>query len=234
LVKKICFKLIVFFLLIVYLKLYKGLAQEAGKGFRMSIPKEKMPSEKSAALTVLGEIILGATTPKHLALSLGKSPPAIMKQLNLLKEMGWVKLGEKKGKFQHYEISWDRVVSFCLSKAPRLQYATHLSGEVHDLRRRLSQNERFKLLFINYMMERYRTRKALLETLGFCVVPSVPEIMENFEESLLYLLPKIKVKSKTKEDKELLTLLKKWAEFASKYAPAYRPFELALKTLGFL
>jgi hypothetical protein len=42
------------------------------------------------------------------------------------------------------------------------------------------------------------------------------------------------VKSKTKEDKELLTLLKKWAEFASKYAPAYRPFELALKNLGFL
>jgi len=118
----------------------------------MSIPKEKVLNEKSPALAVLGEIALGVTTPKHLALSLDKSSPAIMKQLNLLKDIGWVKLGEKKGKFQHYEINWDRVVSFYLSKAPRLQYAAHLSMELHDVRRRLSQNERFKLLFINYMI----------------------------------------------------------------------------------
>lgn len=232
-VKKISFRLIVFILLIVYLKLYKSLEEKASRGFRMSIPKEKMPSEKSPALAVLGEIALGATTPKHLAVSLDKSPPAIMKQLNLLKEIGWVKLGEKKGKFQHYEINWDRVVSFYLSKAPRLRYASHFLGGVHNLRQRLCQNERFKQLFINYMMERYRTRKALLETLEFSVVPSVPEVMENFEESLIYLLPKIKVESKTKEDKELLMLLKKWTEFASKYVPPYRPLELALKNLGF-
>lgn len=216
-----------------FLKLYKGLLhKEDDRGFKMSISKETMLSKKSAALTVLEGIALGTTTSKHLALSLGKSPPAIMKQLNLLKEIGWVKLGEKKGKFQHYEINWDRVILFYLSKAPRLQYASNHSEEAYDLRRRLRQNERFKLLFINYMMERYRIRKLLLETLGFCIVPSVPEIMENFEESLLYLLPKIKVKSK--EDKELLTLLKKWAKFASKYVPAYRPLESALKSLGFL
>ena len=101
----------------------------------MSIPKEKMPSEKSPALAVLGEIALGATTPKHLALSLDKSPPAIMKQLNLLKEIGWVKLGEKKGKFQHYEINWDKVVSFYLLRAPRLKFAAYYidSGQVHVL-----------------------------------------------------------------------------------------------------
>jgi len=236
LVKKISFGLIVLLLLIVYLKLYKSLEEKASRGFRMSIPKEKMPSEKSPALAVLGEIALGATTPKHLALSLDKSPPAIMKQLNLLKEIGWVKLGEKKGKFQHYEINWDKVVSFYLLRAPRLKFAAYYidSGQVHGLIRKLSQNERFELLFINYLMERYRSQKALLKVLGFYVAQSVPDIMENFEESLLYLLPKIKVKSKTKEDNELLTLLKKWAEFASKYTPAYRPLELALKNLGFL
>lgn len=235
-VKKIFFRLIVFFSLIVYLKLYKGLEEEAGRGFRMSIPKEKMPSEKSAALAVLGEIALGATTPKHLALSLDKSPPAIMKQLNLLKEIGWVKLGEKKGKFQHYEINWDKVISFYLSRAPRLKFAAyHIDSQhVHDLIQRLSQSERFKLLFICYLVERYSSRKALLKTLGFYIAQSVPEIMENFEESLLHLLPKVKVKPKTKGDKELLALLKRWADFASKYVPACRPLELALKNLGFL
>jgi len=35
----------------------------------------------------------------------------------------------------------------------------------------------------------------------------------------------------TKEDKELLSLLKKWREIASEYVPAYRPLESAFKNL---
>lgn len=189
---------------------------------------------KASALVVLSEIALGVTTPKHLALSLGKSPPAIMKQLNYLRKTGWIKRGEKEGKFQHYEINWDEIIPFFLSRAPRLSFAAYHvdSLQVRDLIRRFSQCERFKQLFIYYLMERSRSRKALVETLGFYVAQSVPEVMENFEESLMYLLPRAKWKLKEKEDEELFSLLKKWTEIASKYVPPYRPLELSLKNLG--
>jgi len=197
---------------------------------------EKAFAVKASALAVLSEITLGATTPKHLASSLGKSPPAIIKQLNWLRKIGWIKLGEKEGKFQHYEINWDEIIQYHLSRAPRLSFvAYHIdSRRVRDLIQKLSQSERFKLLFINYLTERYRSRKALVENLGFYVGTSVPEIMENFEESLMYLLPKVKRNLRNTEDEELFSLLKKWREIASEYVPAYRPLESALKTLGLL
>lgn len=191
---------------------------------------------KSPALAVLLEMASGATTPKHLSLSLDRSPPAIMKQLNYLRKTGWIRLGEKEGKFQHYEIDWDKLISFYLSKAPKLHFIAYYtdSHRVHDLVQKLTQCGRFRELFIHYLMERHSSRKALAATLGFCVTQSEVEIMENFEESLNYLLPKVKRKFKTKEDEELYRLLKEWTEIASKYVPAYRPLESALKTLGFL
>ena len=202
----------------------------------MSVSIARVASMRSPALAVLLEIGSGATTPKHLALSLNRSPPAIMKQLKYLRKTGWIRLGEKEGKFQHYEIDWDKLISFYLSRAPKLYFVAYYvdSGRVHDLIQKLTQCGHFRELFIHYLMERHSSRKALIETLGFCVAQSEVEIMENFEESLMYLLPMVKRKFKTKEDEELYNLLKEWTEIASKYVPAYRPLESALKALGFL
>lgn len=195
--------------------------------------ENEVSSINEPALVVLLEIALAATTPKQIALSLGKSPPAVMKQLNWLRERGWIRRGEKKGKLQHYEIVWNKIISFFLRKAPKLNYVNNIEiQQFPSFVHKLSRNERFKELFIYYLMERYRSRKALFGTLGFNIPQSVPQLMENFENSLIYLLPKIKKKPKTKEDKELFRLLEKWRENASDYIPAYRPLESAFKKMG--
>ncbi|WNZ29953.1 MAG: ArsR family transcriptional regulator [Candidatus Bathyarchaeota archaeon] len=188
------------------------------------------------ALTVLFEIASSVNTPKQIALSLDKSPPAIMKQLNWLREMGWIKRGEKRGKLQQYIIDWNKILIFFLRKAPKLNYLKETTKLQYfpTLASKLSQNERFKQLFIFYIMERYKSRRELFRIVGFDIPLSVPQFMENFEDSMIYLLPQIQKKAKTSEDKELLKLLKEWKKNAEDYIPPNAPLKAALKKMDLI
>lgn len=49
----------------------------------------------------------GINNPKNIAGALEVKPPSVIYQLHRLKHVGFVKIGEKEGKVQHYEIDWE-------------------------------------------------------------------------------------------------------------------------------
>jgi len=56
---------------------------------------------------VLLLLVKGVDNPKSISGGLGVKPPSVIYQLQRLKRIGLVALGEKEGKIQHYKISWD-------------------------------------------------------------------------------------------------------------------------------
>jgi|GEM_PF-3720551 len=56
---------------------------------------------------VLLLIVNGVDNPKSIGEGLGVKPPSVIYQLQRLKRIGLVALGEKEGKIQHYKINWD-------------------------------------------------------------------------------------------------------------------------------
>jgi len=63
---------------------------------------------------VLFALIAGKKSLVEISSMIGDTPPAVIKQLWKLRKVGIVKLGEKKAKFQNYEVIWGQLVkNFC-------------------------------------------------------------------------------------------------------------------------
>lgn len=82
-----------------------------------------MGSLKTDALSNLGTskvflcIVNGISNPKAIAKHLEIKPPPVIQQLRRLQKLGIIKLGEKIGKIQNYEIDWNNFLDRFLDNA---------------------------------------------------------------------------------------------------------------------
>lgn len=101
-------------------------------------------------------IIKGKKNPKATADFLGIKPPPVIEQLRRLRSIGVVKLGEKAGKEQNYEIDWDKFLVLFIEQAMQKRKKTkdvlvyELPEEVEKIRT-LKGNKYFKQLVEFYM-----------------------------------------------------------------------------------
>ena len=79
-----------------------------------------MSLSSEASSDVLFSLILGRVNPKAIAEHTGDSPASVVEQLNKLRAEAYVKRGEKDGKYQLYEVHWDKVISDAIRVAPLL------------------------------------------------------------------------------------------------------------------
>ncbi|MEM2865645.1 MAG: helix-turn-helix domain-containing protein [Candidatus Hadarchaeales archaeon] len=105
---------------------------------------------------VFFRMVLGETTPKAIAEALGTKPSTVVEHLRRLQEMGVVRLGEKEGKYQHYEIDWGRFAraflrhSYTLSllqEGGRTEELEEMKGVAEELGRMEEFRELLRLYF---------------------------------------------------------------------------------------
>jgi len=185
---------------------------------------------------VLFSLILGRTNPKAIAEHIGDSPSSVVEQLNKLREEGYVKRGEKDGKYQPYLINWHRLIDEAIRLAPLLSdswgvlYTANKDEESergYKSIRRNVQLRKFIRAFIQGIARResevavhmsYYYREMVEEPLrGWRTLDAV---MRDFEYGLLFIFPKLD-KSAMKGMSELYEGLKLWYDLC----------ELALQSL---
>jgi len=183
-----------------------------------------------ASSDVLFSLILGLTNPKVIAEHIGDSPPSVVEQLNKLREEGYVKRGEKEGKYQPYLINWDRLVYGAIQVAPLLidglvTLNTAGRGEEGENKiKALRQNAQLRS-FIRGFMEAVARRESsvdVYQTYRYRAGGGSPlrgwrtfnELMRDFEHGLLFMFPKLeRGKFQANSMLELYDGLKLWNDF---------------------
>ena len=185
----------------------------------MQMPEVIDPFASVRTSDVFFQLVLGRTTPKEIASSLETKPPSVVEHLHKLRGMGIVKLGEKKGKYQHYRIDWRKfaVVFFDHVYTPQVQEAAlrlwkeNLREEMERERRLLKEvigelrrSEHFRALLQGYF-------KGLAEDMDLGLYPrrTVWGAIYCFEDAL-DCVPSLKKRIKDPELRKLLILLEKW------------------------
>jgi len=195
-----------------------------------------------AASAVLFELIAGRRSPIEISRAIGDTSPAVIKQLWKLRKAGIVILAEKVGKFQNYNVKWERLVEEAVGRMINLGTAmvlASLSNNVErynlleDVKRRLSKNKRFQSLFKAFMEEEAKRRETA--DVYLITTETSQDAVDKFEKFLPRLFPSLKKDVTEPEMAELLLLLKIVCE-AIEEANNFEtlPLRNALKQMGFL
>jgi len=172
---------------------------------------------------VFFQLVLGRITPKAIAASLGTKPPAVVEHLHKLRGTGVVELGEKKGKYQHYEIDWKRFVHefFEHIYTPGVQRVHLRSGdgaverEMGSMKEIMGELKRSEL-FLG-MLRRYFENLARDMEGELYPKRTVWGAIYCFEEALWY-VPQILDKVTNPETRKLLALLERWNRYMQRFS----------------
>jgi DNA-binding transcriptional ArsR family regulator len=184
------------------------------------------PFAIDGASMVFYQLAIGHTTPKKISLKLGLKPPTVVEHLHQLQDLGVVKLGEKRGKWQHYEINWKKFARAVIEHAPILtlcgitrppfypkkEWEKSWGKETQKIKRlkrkfdQLGKNKHFQELVKNYftMLAGYMDdgwRWGVDQTLFDAIV--------EFEDAIGR-IARLKKKVKDPELSKLFRLLKEW------------------------
>jgi len=130
----------------------------------------------------------------EIALILKIKPSSVFEHLVRLRRINIVLIGKRRGKFQEYEIDWNRFCDLFLREAPRS------TQRKINMRRELNGNIAFNTLVKEYLKE-----IRLLKNI------TLYRAMNEFEEGLIRIFPRIKVRETSTNDKKLMVqALEKW------------------------
>lgn len=164
-------------------------------------------------------------TPLDISFMLRISQSAVVKHLDKLRAVGLVKRGKKVGRYQPYEIDWDRVCDLLLREAPVFGPMLE-SGTLKGLADRLLSNEHFKRLVREYFTALAR---AIDEHGRLRVSPpdlTIQGAIENFEGWLNVFASKLKENVREPKLKDLVEALKEWRSYLPGFVNAE---ELAMR-----
>lgn len=195
--------------------------------------------EVHATSEVLFQLIAGRRSPREISRAISDTPPAVIKQLWKLRHDGFVKLGEKVGKFQNYDVIWERLVEEVVNRMVNLATGLVLSSLTHNVERynlldslkgKLKKNKHFQSLFRTFLEEEVRRRAT--RDVYLITTQTFQDAVNKFERFLPQFLPSLKADP---EKAELLSLLKTLCD-AIEEANDFEavPLKNALQKMGFL
>jgi len=165
-----------------------------------------------ATSSVLFQLIAGKRSPIEISRAIGDTSPAVIKQLWRLRKAEIVKLAEKKGKFQNYDVIWEQLVKEAVDRMINLGTALVLASLSHnterynsleDIKRKLRKNKHFQSLFKAFIEEEEKRRET--RDIYLITTETFRDAINKFEKFLPRFLPSLKADS---EKAELLSLLK--------------------------
>ena len=193
----------------------------------------------SAASDVLFQLIAGRRSPIEISRVIGDTSPAVIKQLWRLRKAGIVKLAGKTGKFQNYDVVWERLVEEVVGRMINLSTAIVLASLSHNverynlldgLKRKLKKNEHFRSLFRVFLEEEAKRRETgyvyLITTETF------QDAVDKFEKFMPGFIPSLKADPEKAELLSLLKILCDAIEEANNFEAI--PLKNALRKAGFL
>jgi predicted transcriptional regulator len=227
----------VFSWLVLYIKNARVIIGEIVR--RKEINKDILRSR--AVSDVLFQIIAGERSPIEISRAVGDTPPAVIKQLWRLRKAGVVTLAEKAGKFQNYNVNWERLMEEAANRMISLGTAMVLASLSNNVERynllaslgdKLKKNEHFGSLFKAFFEEEAKRRET---TDVYLTTETFQDAVSKFERFLPSFCPSLRVKSTDAETKELLSLFKTLCE-AIEEASGFEaiPLKRALEKTGFL
>jgi DNA-binding Lrp family transcriptional regulator len=145
------------------------------------------PLSNHGTSKVFLELCSGPRNPKIIADSLKIKPPPAIEQLRRLQELKIVKLGQKVGRAQNYEIDWKIFLDLFVERAFS-QKATHAQQQREEIKT-LTKNRYFEE-FVKLYVCRVLRQVTLLGA------------MQEFENSLLHTLTLKKPKKLDDRDKQ--------------------------------
>ena len=160
------------------------------------------PLSNTGTSKVFRELCSDPKNPKKIADSLGIKSPPIIEQLRRLQKVGIVKLGQKIGRAQNYEIDWKSFLELFIDRSftQKVTYTQSYREEIKTL----VDNKYFKQ-FVKLYICRVLGRVTLLEA------------MQEFENGLLHSLPfKKKEIYDDKEKQDFFDKMRLWYNRARK------------------
>ncbi|RLF10468.1 MAG: hypothetical protein DRJ69_03090 [Thermoprotei archaeon] len=148
-------------------------------------------------------------TPLDISLMLRISQSAVVKHLDKLRAVGLVKRGKKVGRYQPYEVDWDRACELLLREAPIFGPMLE-SGTLKELADRLLSNEHFKKLVREYFtaLARIVNEHGRLRALPPSL--TIQGAIESFEGWLNVYASELKEDVEEPTLKDLIVALKEW------------------------
>lgn len=168
---------------------------------------------------VFYELASGKTRPKEIAESLKMKSPSVVEQLNRLRSTGFVRLGEKIGRNQHYKIDWRHIAATLPQLCPRLGIIVRLvklAGRPRYAGRALTQQRLASNKALRRLIEDYLKNLSEYErSVGYAEPVSILDAFKGMEEALLMLYPALrKGIIEGDEVQDLHALLADWYEEA--------------------
>lgn len=152
------------------------------------------------------ELVLGNSTITDIASALGIKPPSVVEQIIRLQNAGIVRPGKKLGKFQHYEVDWEKFAVIFLERAPRITRMKIL------MKRQLRDNRYFHVLLTEYIRNYARFYKRGYKK------RTISSAIEEFEEALIRIFETLKMENEIRDESKqsLVTALKEWNRNSSR------------------
>jgi len=201
------------------------------------VPRIFDPLTNPGTSRALFQLILGVKNPKEIADRLGVLSPTVIQQLHRLRRIGIVRLGEKRGRDQHYDIVWDRLLEIFMSKVIKFTQLDLKEQKIDDVfRRQFLEKERFREFLQSYLYNR-------LSLTPFSVIVynnvTISDLMEDFQATIGAMLSNEALKKKIQasvvdeKSKEFLENLLLWYDLVRHVAPiSQQAFLSSLKQSG--
>lgn len=155
---------------------------------------------------VFYELLSELKTTKEISEVLKIRPPSVTEHLRRLQEIGIIQLGKKKGKFQDYEINYQKFLILFIERAiqEKKTHPSHSYPDENQELRSLRDNKHFAILVKNYLQNQGLTA-------------TIDDSAKEFEDSLLHssILDK-KKQFHDVEKQDFFDKMKKWKKIARK------------------
>jgi hypothetical protein len=143
--------------------------------------KKTDPFSNHGTSRVFLSLVKGTRNPKAIADFLGIQPPPVIEQLKRLRKTKTVKLGEKEGKEQNYDIVWIEFLDFFIADAISKRQNTddviiHPDQEQIEQIKRLKNNIYFQRFIEEYLKNMAEGKPSTWKT--------VRDAINNFENAL--------------------------------------------------
>ena len=201
------------------------------------MPRIFDPLTNPGTSRVLFQLIMGVKNPKEIADRLGVLSPTVIQQLHRLRRVGIVRLGEKRGRDQHYDVVWDKLLEILASKVIKFTQLDVKEQKSDDVfRRQFLEKERFREFLQSYLHNR-------LSLTPFSVIVynnvTISDLMEDFQVTMGAMLSNEELKKKIQasvldeKGREFLENLLLWYDLVRHVAPISRnAFLKSLKQSG--
>jgi len=155
---------------------------------------------------VFYELLAGHKTSKEISEILKVRSSSVLEHLRRLQEIGIVRLGEKRGKFQDYEIDFEKLLSSFIERAlqEKKTHPSHLYPDETEQLKSLKDNKYFRIFVTNYLKN--QDPRA-----------SIGDSAREFEDGLLHSTALSQRKDLVDMEKqEFFNKMREWRKIASK------------------